>query len=84
MRMSPIHQSLSAWEALCGKFDVLVTPIAPGMKVLVHDTPDKRGTWQVHGKLGYYIGRALFHYRIRFTWKNYVQRTFQIASHGSQ
>ena len=64
MRMSPIHPSLSAWEALCGKFDILATPIAPlGMKVLVHDTPDKRGTWQVHGKLGYYIGRALFHYR---------------------
>ena len=64
MRMSPIHASLSAWEALCGKFDILATPIAPlGMKVLVHDTPDKRGTWQVHGKLGYYIGRALSHYR---------------------
>ena len=33
------------------------------MKVLVHDTPEKRGSWQVHGKLGYYIGRALLHYR---------------------
>ena len=33
------------------------------MKVLVHDTPDKQGTWQVHEKLGYYIGRALLHYR---------------------
>ena len=64
MRMSPIHSSLSAWEALCGKFDILATPIAPlGMKVMVHDTPDKRGTWQVHGKLGYYMGRALSHYR---------------------
>ena len=33
------------------------------MKVLVHDTPENRGTWQVHGKVGYYIGRALLHYR---------------------
>ena len=64
MRMSPIHHSLSAWEALCGKFDILATPIAPlGMKVLVHYTPENRGTWQVHGKLGFYIGRALLHYR---------------------
>ena len=64
MRMSPVHPSLSAWEALCGPFDILATPIAPlGMKVLVHDTPDKRGSWQVHGKLGFYIGRALLHYR---------------------
>ena len=69
MRMSPIHSSLSAWEALCGKFDILATPIAPlGMKVLVHDTPDKRGTWQVHGKLGYYIGRALSHYRCHMVY----------------
>ena len=64
MRSSPVHPSLSAWEALCGKFDVLATPIAPlGMKVLVHDTPENRGTWQVHGKVGYYVGRALLHYR---------------------
>jgi Reverse transcriptase (RNA-dependent DNA polymerase) len=64
MRVSSVHPSLSAWEALCGPFDILATPIAPlGMKVLVHDTPEKRGSWQVHGKLGYYIGRALLHYR---------------------
>ena len=64
MRDSPVHPSLSAWEALCGPFDILATPIAPlGMKVLVHDTPEKRGSWQVHGKLGYYVGRALLHYR---------------------
>ena len=64
MRVLPVHPSLSAWEALCGPFDILATPIAPlGMKVLVHDTPEKRGSWQVHGKLGYYVGRALLHYR---------------------
>ena len=41
----------------------MATPIAPlGMKILVHDTPEKRGSWQVHGKLGYYVGRALLHY----------------------
>ncbi len=64
MRSSPAHPLLSAWEALCGRFDIMATPIAPlGMKVLVHDTPENRGSWQVHGKVGYYIGRALSHYR---------------------
>ena len=29
MRGSPVHPLLSAWEALCGRFDVLATPIAP-------------------------------------------------------
>ena len=44
MRTSPAHPSLSAWEAICGRFDVLATPIAPlGMKVLVHDTSENRG-----------------------------------------
>jgi hypothetical protein len=64
MRTSPASPLLSAWEALCGRFDIMATPIAPlGMKVMVHDTPEKRGTWEVHGKVGYYIGRALQHYR---------------------
>ena len=69
MRSSRVHPLLSAWEALCGKFDVMATPIAPlGMKVLVHDTPEKRGTWQVHGSAGFYIGRALHHYRCHTIW----------------
>ncbi len=64
MRSSPAHPLLSAWEALCGRFDILATPIATlGTKVVVHDTPEKRGTWEMHGKVGYYIGRALLHYR---------------------
>jgi len=64
MRTSPASPVLSAWEALCGLFDIMATPIAPlGMQVMVHDTPEKRGTWEAHGKVGYYIGRALQHYR---------------------
>jgi hypothetical protein len=69
LRESRVHPLLSAWEALCGKFDVMATPIAPlGMKVMVHDTPEKRGTWQVHGSMGFYIGRALLHYRCHNVW----------------
>ena len=69
MRASNTHPLLSAWEALCGKFDIMATPIAPlGMKVLVHDTPENRGTWQVHGSPGFYIGRAFYHYRCHNVW----------------
>ena len=69
MRASKTHPLLSAWEALCGKFDIMATPIAPlGTKVLVHDTPENRGTWQVHGSSGFYIGRALLHYRCHNVW----------------
>ncbi len=69
MRTSRVHPLLSAWEALCGKFDIMATPIAPlGMKVMVHDTPENRGTWQVHGSVGFYIGRALLHYRCHSVW----------------
>jgi hypothetical protein len=76
MRASRIHPLLSAWEALCGKFDVMATPIAPlGMKVMVHDTPEQRGTWQVHGSVGFYIGRALLHYRCHNVWMKETRAT---------
>jgi hypothetical protein len=76
MRTSRVHPLLSAWEALCGKFDIMATPIAPlGMKVMVHDTPEKRGTWQVHGSLGFYIGRALLHYRCHNVWMKETRAT---------
>ena len=69
MRTSPANPMMSAWEMLCGRFDINSTPIAPlGMKVLVHDTPEKRGSWHGHGSLGFYTGRALKHYRCHTVW----------------
>ena len=65
MRISPIHPSFfvcmgsTLWKVRCSSY----TNRPLGMKALVHDTPENRGTWQVHGKLGLYIGRALLHYR---------------------
>ena len=32
--------------------------VPPGKKVLIHDTPQKRQTWDFHGKEGWYIGTA--------------------------
>jgi hypothetical protein len=76
MRESPSNPTISAFESLCGKFDVNATPIAPlGMKVFVHDTPENRGTWQAHGKPGFYTGRALLHYRCHTVWMSASRAT---------
>ena len=43
--------------AIEGKFDCnksLLIP--PGIKVLVHEKPQHRKTWGIHGILGWYIG----------------------------
>jgi hypothetical protein len=34
-----------------------------GMKVTVHEKPKSRGTWSAHGKLAFYTGPAMDHYR---------------------
>ena len=35
----------------------------PGEKVLIHETPQQRRTWDFHGKEGWYIGTAPLHYQ---------------------
>ena len=40
------------------------TPLAPpGTKVLIHETPDQRRSWEPHDVDGWYIGPAREHYR---------------------
>ena len=57
---SRINPKLLAWEQLNGCFDFNRTPIAPpGIKVVAHEKPDKRKSWQPHGKDGWYVGPAL-------------------------
>jgi len=69
MRESVTNSAISAWEELCGPLDINATPIAPvGTKVMVHDTPETRGSWQAHGQVGFYVGRALNHYRCYTVW----------------
>ena len=62
--------SISAYEGLYGKkFDFNAHPIAPcGVKVLVYEAPDVRGTFAPHGVNGFYLGPALEHYRCFVTW----------------
>ena len=57
--------SISAYHGLTGaKFDFRAHPLGPaGTSIVIHDKPDARGTWQVHGTPGYYLGPSLLHYR---------------------
>jgi hypothetical protein len=64
MRPSRINPRLSAEAQLNGAFDYNKTPLAPpGTKVLIHETPNRRRTWAVHGVEGYYLGGAKEHCR---------------------
>jgi hypothetical protein len=61
---SRINPRLSAEAQLNGQFDYNKTPIAPpGIRVVIHEKSNKRGTWAPHGALGIYIGSAPDHYR---------------------
>ena len=64
LRPSRIQPKLSAYCLLNGHFDYNRTPIAPpGTKVIIHEKPKQRGTWDDHGVDGWYIGPAPRHYR---------------------
>jgi hypothetical protein len=54
---------------LVGNFDFNRTPIAPpGVRVIVHEKPDKRTSWSPHGVDGWYVGPALDSYRCYTVW----------------
>jgi hypothetical protein len=64
LRPSRINHRLSAQAQLHGAFDYNRTPLAPpGSKVLIHETPTNRRTWDPHGVDGWYLGAAPEHYR---------------------
>ena len=63
-RKSKINPKLSAYHAIHGTFNFNKSPLAPfGMKVIVHDRPDERCSWDDHGSRGFYVGPAIKHYR---------------------
>ena len=42
----------------------MATPLAPhGTRDIAHLKPDARGSWELNGEQGWYIGPALDHYR---------------------
>jgi hypothetical protein len=55
---------MSAYAQLNGSFDLNRTPFPPtGTRVIAHDKPDQRASWDPHEVDGYYLGPALDHYR---------------------
>jgi hypothetical protein len=71
LRSSRTNNKQSAHEALHGPFDFNKTPLAPpGIKVVVHEKPNQRNSWDPHGVMGWYLGPANEHYRCYRTYIN--------------
>jgi hypothetical protein len=69
LRTSRLNPHLSAYAHVHGVFDFNHTPLdPPGIKVLVHDKPQVRGTWAPHASPGLYLGPAMNHYRCYRVW----------------
>ena len=69
LRGSRLNPKLSAYAQVNGPFDFNKTPIAPpGTRVLVHEKPTLRGSWDPHGVDAWYLGPAMESYRCYRTW----------------
>jgi hypothetical protein len=64
LRTSRINPKLSASTHVYGQYDFNRAPMAPpDTRIIAHETPNRRRTWEPHGQDGWYIGPALEHYR---------------------
>jgi hypothetical protein len=64
LQTSRQHPQLSAAAHFNGLIDYNKTSFAPpGCKIIAHEKPTKRRTWEPHGKHGYSLGPAMHHYR---------------------
>ena len=62
--VTQINPRLSEEAQLNGAFNynrILMDP--PGTKLLIHETPQQRRTWELHCRERWYIGTAPLHYR---------------------
>jgi hypothetical protein len=64
LRKSRINPRMPAYAQLNGHFDFNRTPLAPpGTRIIAHEKPDQRSSWDPPGVDGYYLGPALDQYR---------------------
>ena len=64
LRSARTNPQLSAYTYICGEFNFAATPLAPpGTKIVAHMKPDQRGTWELNGDVGWYVGPSMNHYR---------------------
>jgi hypothetical protein len=69
LRGSSTVPNCSAWQHIHGFFNYDRHPLAPpGMKITCFESPESRSSWAGHGRLGYYLGPSLTHYRCHRVW----------------
>jgi hypothetical protein len=74
LRPSRRNPRVSAYTMLEGNFDFNKTPVAPpGTKIIIHEKPQQRGSWDPHGIDGWYLGPAMEHYRCYSVYANATQ-----------
>ena len=73
LRPSRINPKLYAYAQLHGAFEFNRKPFAPpGTKIIIHDKPAIRGSWETRGYEGWYIGPASNHYRCHTVYANHT------------
>ena len=64
LRQSALNPKISAWEYYNGPFNYDATPMGPlGARVIAHNKPDVRNSWDFRGEDGWSVGVSLQHYR---------------------
>ena len=64
LRQSTLNPTQSAYTELHGEFFYDKTPILPpGLKLIIHEKPSQRRSWDPRGTDGWYLGPAKHHYR---------------------
>jgi hypothetical protein len=90
LRTSRLHPQLSAALHHHGLVDYNKTSFAPpGCKIIAHEKPGKRRTWDPHGQHGYSLGPAMHHYRcqnvyISTTASEHIVDTLALFPHNYQ
>jgi hypothetical protein len=90
LRTSRLHPQLSVAAHYHGLVDYNKTDFAPpGCKIIAHEKPGKRRTWDPHGQHGYLLGPAMHHYRcqniyISTTASKRIMDTLEFFPHNYQ
>jgi hypothetical protein len=90
LQTSRLHPQLSAAAHYHGLVGYNKTDFArPGCKIITHDKPGKRRTWDPHGQHGYSLGPAMHHYRcqnvyISTTASERIVDTLELFPHNYQ
>jgi hypothetical protein len=60
LRGSRLNPRIAAWAAVQSVYDVRAHPSGPpGCKVVILDPPGHGGSWDPHGKEGWYVGPSM-------------------------